>query len=451
MALASTARGSGSLATSNTTLVVTPATYPAAGSTLVLVHGRDNSGASGVAAVVTSVVDSKGNTWTRQHQTNRTAAGAANDGVTLEIWVTRQNVGTLASPDTITFTLATATANKTWALWEITAGASLYPQFADTGTGGTGASTTPSVTSNSIPTGDLIIGAVAYEYGQAPAASDTDTSNGSWSTRQNANVGTTTTGGSICTQTKVATGAGTQTYNPTYTNSSDWAAGWISIFESPIDVRQMSPSTAGISVASFTITLSSNPLAGSTVFVGGQDPVHLESLSGLGATWTLVKYEGNNGGDLLWRGDNCDGTSAVITYTCGSVTASPRVMIAVEAVGLDNPSLDNAPATASSTSAAPSGPAVTTSQIGALVIGQFDWVGAQTIKDPGGGFTFATQAASGTTKAQMGFRVVRDVAAYTFSATLSGSVGHDDLSAAFKVAAAAADQPYPYIGGGFYP
>ena len=137
----------------------------------------------------------------------------------------------MVSANTITVTFGTATASKTWALWEVTAAAGKYADYLATGTGAVGASTAPSVTTDSIAIGDMVIGGVAYEYGQAPATSDTDTTNGSWSTRQNANIGSTTSGTSVCTQTKVVSAAGAQTYNPTYTNSSDWAAGYIEVDE----------------------------------------------------------------------------------------------------------------------------------------------------------------------------------------------------------------------------
>ena len=245
MALTSTARGTATLVTSNTTFVITPASYPAAGSLLVLCLAYDNSGSSGADPGITSVVDSKGNTWTTRHTTLRDPS-TASSGTVLRIWTTRQNAGTLVSADTITVTFTNATAAKVGALWEITAATDFYADYLATGTGAGGASTAPSVTTGTIVVGDMTIGAVAYEYGEVPATSDTDTTNGSWSTRQNNNIGSTTAGNSLCTQTKVQTTAdSTQVYNPTYTTSSDWAAGWISVREYANPVPSEGPAYVG--------------------------------------------------------------------------------------------------------------------------------------------------------------------------------------------------------------
>jgi hypothetical protein len=71
---------------------------------------------------------------------------------------------------------------------------------------------------------------MAHEYGQA-ATDDSDTSSGSWAAGEKGNVGSTTSGMSLCCQTKIVTAAGTQTFNPTWANSSDNSEGWIQIAE----------------------------------------------------------------------------------------------------------------------------------------------------------------------------------------------------------------------------
>jgi hypothetical protein len=230
MALSSTTRGSGSHATTTTTWVITPASYPAAGSLLVLVAAYDNSG-SGGADPYSSIADSKGNTWTSRHGTLRDPS-TANAGCVLRIFTTRQDVGTLVSADTVTITLGTTTVAKAWALWEITAAGGSYADYLATETGAGGASTTPSVTTSSITSGDLVVGAVAFEYGAgATLTYDGDTSSGTWVNGQTAGTSGTTNGMSVIGETKVTTGTATQTYDPTSDTSSDWAAGWISVHE----------------------------------------------------------------------------------------------------------------------------------------------------------------------------------------------------------------------------
>lgn len=228
MSLSCTARGTGGSGTAGTALTIAPNGDFAIGSLAVLVIAYDNSGGSG-ADPYSSITDNSGagRPWLPRHNTLRDPS-TASAGCVLRIFTANIN-----APFTTSHTVTvTTSANAVWAaaLWEVVPDAGYVALFAATATGSGGASTTPSDAGPTVNVGQVSIGGVAYEYGQAPATSDTDTTNGTWSTRQNTNYGSTTSGISVCTQWKLqTTTASTQTYNPTYTNSSDWAAGLISV------------------------------------------------------------------------------------------------------------------------------------------------------------------------------------------------------------------------------
>ena len=283
MALSSTFLGKGT-SSSGTSVVCTPTTYPsAAGTLLVLVMAYDNSGSNGADPGVSSIVDSQGNTWTSRHNTLRDPSSAAS-GTVLRIWTTRQDVGRLVSANTITVTLGAA-AVKVWVLWEITAGAGNYADFLATGTGAGGASTTPSVTTGTIVVGDMTIGGVAYEYGANDPTGDSDANNGSWSTQQTTRTGSTTSGQSVASQTKVqATADSTQTYNVTYTNSSDWACGWISVREYAAWTTVNVPDAASATGAALAAIISVVVFAGVASATGAANQPTAQVLSSVNAS-----------------------------------------------------------------------------------------------------------------------------------------------------------------------
>jgi hypothetical protein len=180
-----------------------------------------------------TVTDSLGNTWTRR-LSPLYDPGAANAGVEGAIFTTPQNGGTLTTGTTITVSFgSTSVTAKVWTLMEVSSGiGGVTPVYKNGGVGTGSATASPTVTSASIPNGQMIIGIVCNEQGtgQTPTG-DSDTTNGSWSTMQTNEVGSTAAGQTIITQRKVVNAAGTQTYNPTLGTSSDVIAGWISIGE----------------------------------------------------------------------------------------------------------------------------------------------------------------------------------------------------------------------------
>ena len=142
MALTCTSRGFGYYATSTATWALTPGSYPAAGSTLVLAIAYNNSGTSGADPGVSSVTDSRGNTWGAVVGPIRRSPGnVASDGLMFRIYTTRQDVGNLTGTDTITVNFGAAVAAKAWDLWEVPAAAGYFADYAG-GNSNSGAGTT---------------------------------------------------------------------------------------------------------------------------------------------------------------------------------------------------------------------------------------------------------------------------------------------------------------------
>ena len=93
--------------------------------------------------------------------------------------------------------------------------------------GATYTTATPTITTTSIPVGDIVIGCAGGE-GNSTRTGDADTTNGTWSTAQQVGFGTTTSAQQVISQFKVqTTTASTQTYNPTFATSHDGAINWI--------------------------------------------------------------------------------------------------------------------------------------------------------------------------------------------------------------------------------
>ena len=228
-----TARGTSGHNTSATSFTLSPSGNFAAGSWAVLCLAVDNSEAAGVAHTTLTVTDSLGNTWTRRQSPLRTAAGQ-NFGVEGAIFTTPMAGGTLQSSTVITVTFGVNTTAKAWTLWEVVPGGTL--SYVTGGNDAPGANTTtPTVTTGSITSGDVVIAACFNERGTAAnITADGDSSNGAWSSAQATSVGTSgsNTGQNISSQYKVTTGTGTQTYNPTLVESSDVILAYIVLNDS---------------------------------------------------------------------------------------------------------------------------------------------------------------------------------------------------------------------------
>lgn len=264
MAIGLTNRGSGNHNTSALSFTLSPASNLAAGSWAVLCVAADNSGASGTNNNFTTVTDSIGNTWTLR-RSPVFDNGAASAGIQGAIYTTNQSVGALQTGTVITVNFTDATVAKTWTLTEVTAGAGETVEYVtggDKAAGATGTVLTTGAT-GTINIGEAVLAAFFIEAGttQTLNAADTDTTNGSWTTNQYNEIGSTTSGAVIVSQGKVqTTAASTQTYDVTLGLSSDYHGSWVVL--KVATPQLVTPTTASLVTTRFapTVSFTSNQL-----------------------------------------------------------------------------------------------------------------------------------------------------------------------------------------------
>jgi len=230
-------RGSGTNTTSATTFVINLSENARYGSFIVLLVSADNSHTNGAAHTTFTATDTLGNAWTRR-VTPTYDPGLVNAGVTGAIFTTPMNGGVLQKTTNITVTFNTATVNKCWTLYEVFPSnpltKTIYYISGNVNTGSVSAA--PTVTTTSIAINDLVIAGLHNEYGTTQVVtSDRDSLNGNWTDRILASVGTTDTGMTLASQTKIQrTAASTQVFNPTLGTSSDVILSWIQLREQNI-------------------------------------------------------------------------------------------------------------------------------------------------------------------------------------------------------------------------
>lgn len=231
MALTGSDRGTGTHSAGATSLTLSPSANFAAGSWAALAIAVDNAGGGGAAMSTFTVTDSLGNTWTRR-VSPLYDPGTASSGVEGAIFTTDQDAGVLQTGTVITVTFNTSPVAKAWNLHEVAPGAGNGVAFVTGGVNTGAATAAPTVTTGSIASGDMVIGALFNEAGTTQTVTgDADTTNGTWSARMLAQAGSTTSGMVCSSQRKVTTGAGTQTFNPGLGISSDVILGWIQLHE----------------------------------------------------------------------------------------------------------------------------------------------------------------------------------------------------------------------------
>lgn len=230
MALSATARGTATDTNLNSSWSFNPASnFSAASSWGVLVISVDNANTNGTAHSTFTITDSLGNTWTRRISP-LFDPGNANQGVEGAIFTTPQDGGTIQTSTNITITLGTNTTVECVALWEVTTSGTI--SYVTGGVNAGAATASPTVTTGSITSGDMVIGGLFNERGtDQTVTGDSDTSNGNWSSQQTTEAGTTTGGQTVSTQWKTVTGTATQTYNPTLGVNSDVILGYIVLHE----------------------------------------------------------------------------------------------------------------------------------------------------------------------------------------------------------------------------
>jgi|SRR6185295_10744850 len=264
MAITATDRGTGSNNSAGTSIVISPGSNMAAGSTGILCLAMDNAGGGTTNLSATSYADSVGNTWYVRISRTEGTANANEECAFLTAYLTTG----FTTSDTLTVNFSNSTTAKAWTWVEatsnLTSGAVLWSAAASASCMGTAvsATSTPTFTTTVFPTqGDLSIGMTGSESADILSAGDSDTTNGSWSTAQHVGVGTGATGMAVYTQNKVVNAFGTQTYNPTLTTTADCRTGIINLAE--VDVTCRSISGNSTSESSTAINLSRKLTSGS--------------------------------------------------------------------------------------------------------------------------------------------------------------------------------------------
>lgn len=234
MAITAADGGKGNNNSSNQSWTGQPSKNFAQNSFAVLVVAANNSSSGGSTNDMGLVTDSIGNFWTGKYVSAVLDVTAANTGLQLSVYLCPMKQGALQTGTVITMRNTTACVAKAWVLVEvIPTSSSYYIVPVDKNTANLTGGTAPTITSSSVTSGNIIIGFCGNEYGteQTINTPDADTSNGSWSTVQYDEVGSAAAGMNCCSQYKVVTGTGTQTYNLTYNSSTDSIIGWVVLTE----------------------------------------------------------------------------------------------------------------------------------------------------------------------------------------------------------------------------
>jgi hypothetical protein len=258
LALSITNRGTGTHNTGATSFTLSPASNFASGSTAVLCVAADNSAAGGTTNDFTTVTDTLGNTWTRQ-QNPVFDNGAASAGVQGTIY-TSELTSALQTGTVITVNFGSSPVAKTWTLTEVAPAAGKVARYRTGGTksaGATGTAATSGATA-SVNVGEVLVAAIFIEAGTTQTCTgDSDTTNGTWSTLQYTEIGSTTSGSCIASQAKLqTTTASTQTHDVTLGISSDYHAAHVVLQELTVHT----PLTA--SAGSVTVTgTAATPIA----------------------------------------------------------------------------------------------------------------------------------------------------------------------------------------------
>lgn len=232
MAITGTSRGTATFAgTAATTFAFSPASNfsGTTGSWAVCHVSLNNTGTGGAAYGTLTLTDSLGNTWTRR-QSPIADPGSTNQGVEGAIFTTPMNGGVIQTSTVITVTTDIACARHAVSIEEITPTSGSTLSYVTGGVSSAQNTSTPTITTGSITSGNLVSCGCFYEYG-SPAAGDSDTTNGSWSTMQNPDAGVTEAGVGLVSQRKVVTATATQTYNVDIFDVTDCVMAWIEITE----------------------------------------------------------------------------------------------------------------------------------------------------------------------------------------------------------------------------
>lgn len=216
------------IAAAGTTFAFQPGIAAAPGDVLLVIIAQDNGGTNGAQSMTapTLINQTAGKGTVTQRRAQNYDPGAVDAGITQGIF----EVAITAPFETTDWIQANSSASDQIAVHVVR----LRPDpgfvlsFGATG-GTTGSSTNaPTTTTGSITSGDVVVAAYAGETNES-ITGDADTSNGSWSTQQQATANTGTVGTSVrvAAQWKVVTGTAAQTYNPTNTTAANSVVGYV--------------------------------------------------------------------------------------------------------------------------------------------------------------------------------------------------------------------------------
>lgn len=258
--------------TSGATLAI-PGVTASVGEWLIVAVAADNAGTLGAASLQSSMTDSVGNTYTNRTLANRDA-GDPNQGTTLGIWTAP--VTTAITGGTITANFSPNTTAKAALVKKATPATGEQVNFGSVGTAQLGENDTPSYTTASITSGHTVLFAIAIETDET-VTGDTDTTNGVWSALYTAlaDVGLSSAGQRIASQSKTVTATGTQTWNPRWGPPEEYAMNYIVLYDDiPPDVDVAVTGVAGTAglgtvqvLASVSTTLTGFGLTASAGYV----------------------------------------------------------------------------------------------------------------------------------------------------------------------------------------
>src|SRR5574343_399652 len=230
----------------------------AVGDKIIVCQACDNAGTDG-ASSTTAPTCPKTGTFT-QRASNNYDPGTASAGATATIWQATVT-SSLGSTDQITI-YSSATAYMCATAYKVTAGSGAVCQFSATTNGTAANSNAPTVTTESIAIGYLVVGSAAIETDDAiTAASDTD--RGSWTTVSNviSDAGPDSITMRPVSQAKVTTtAAGTQTYNLSYSTARDVAITAATFYE--LVATNAPAEVATTTAAGYNATTNLKPVAG---------------------------------------------------------------------------------------------------------------------------------------------------------------------------------------------
>lgn len=213
---------------------------------IIVMISAANAGSAGSTLNISSVTDSKGNTYIKRSNTlfDNGAASAGTEEAIFTCLVTNA----LVSTDDLTVNFGVSTTAKCLTVYKIANDGTLRAAYAATGAHGGQTTGAPALTSGTVTDGDTIFYHISVEGNTTPTG-DSDTTNGTWSTVVKTAGGTgTTTGAQMdVSQYKTVTATATQTWNPTFT-SADTKAAWITITPENIPAQGGDPVTHGILV-----------------------------------------------------------------------------------------------------------------------------------------------------------------------------------------------------------